>query len=486
MLLVRAIEMEDGEALVLTRDDRQFATARALADHPLGERMASHETSAFLVHRAELALERIVSRYPNLRRALTLSRWPRWIGWAIPAAALLIGLGTNVIEGRQLNILAFPLLGMLAWNLSVYGWLVVTALRRVVRREGGEQHPLIGRFNRLVRPATGGLAGQPTLERGVARFARDWATAAAPLTRARASRTLHLSAALFAIGVLAGMLARARYSADYSAGWAGTWAGAEQEIAWLLDVILGPASILTGIALPTAAQLRDLRGGAENAGNWLILWSVTALLVVVIPRLALALATAIRAAALRRRMTIPGTEDFYVRTLLRDAAGRAGIARVIPYGLDPSPNARERLQRLLAKALGERTRVQIDEPVSYGSEDEWLDRNGRRLAEADQIILLFALASTPETENHGAFAAGIARAAGTSAALTMLVDDSSYRHRLRGQASAERRLAERSEAWKMVLAPTGRHPVFVSLELGEEEVGARLLERELQRSPVHA
>jgi hypothetical protein len=316
----------------------------------------------------------------------------------------------------------------------------------------------------------------------VARFAGDWSRIAGPLTRARASRTLHLGAALFAAGVLLGMLARARYTTAYSAGWAGTWSGAEAEIAWLLGVILGPASWLTGIDLPGPERLRELRHGTENAGNWLILWAVTTLLVVIVPRLLLALASGTRAAVLKRRLPLPGTDDFYVRSLLRDATGRPGLARVVPYGVELSDRARERLERLLRHALGNSTRVRVDPPVPYGEEDRWLEEEGGRLAQADQLVLLFGLGSTPEAENHGAFAAGArSRLAGRGTGLTLVLDDSGFRTRF-----GERRAGERLHAWTQVLAPTGLTPVSLSLELGEEEVGARTLERAMQRSPVPA
>ena len=486
LLLVRAIEMEDGEALVLTRDDRQFATGAALAQQPTSESASPAETSAFLVRRADLALTRLQARYPNLRRALTLSRWPSWLDWVVPLGALLLGLATNVLQGQQLNIVAFPLLGMVAWNLLVYLWLAIAALRRSLGGKRAGPHPLLARVQAFAGGESGGLAGQPTLERGVARFTRDWAAAAGPVTHARGSRTLHVSAALFAVGVLAGMLVRARYMADYTAGWSGTWAGAEHEIAGLLGLVLGPASVITGIDLPTAERLRDLRGGAENAGNWLILWAVTAALFVIIPRTALAIWSAVRSAYLGRHVAVPGAEDFYVRSLLRNATGRAGEARVVPYGFTPGRSSRERMERLLVKALGERTRVLFSEPVAYGGEDAWLAGHDARLRDADQLVLLFALASTPEAENHGAFARGVVEAVGSGAGLTILLDDSSYRHRLRGQASAERRLADRVGAWKQVIGVTGHEPVVVSLELGEEEIGARLLERALQRRPVVA
>lgn len=488
VLLVRAIESEDADAAVLTREDRQFATGAALSERPLGEREDGREIARFLHRRSELALERLLSRFPNLRRACGLSRWPAWLNWAVPLVALVAGFLSHRLDGDRLNILAFPLLGMLLWNLAVYAWLLIGALRRGAgRRSDVVGHPLLRLLERLGQPAVARLAAQPTLERGVTRFTRDWSRAAGALTRYRASRTLHLGAALFAAGVIAGLLIRARYTAEYQAGWAGTWAGAEGEIAAFLQLVLGPASWLTGIALPDAEQLRALRGGGENAGDWLLLWAVTAVLFVIGPRLLLAAWNASRAAVLKRRVPVPGADDFYVRLLLRNALGRPGLARVVPYGFQPSAVARERLERLLGTALGDKIRVTIDESVPYGAEDRWLAAQGAELGRADQLVLLYGMASTPEAENHGAFARGVREAlVGGGTALTLLIDDSSFRERLRGQPSADRRLDDRLAAWREVLAPVGTAPVVIGLELGEDEVSARTLEKALMRSPVPA
>jgi hypothetical protein len=48
--------------------------------------------------------------------------------------ALLLGVATNEIGGGgRLNIIAFPLMGMLAWNLAVYGLLLAAWVRRLGR-----------------------------------------------------------------------------------------------------------------------------------------------------------------------------------------------------------------------------------------------------------------------------------------------------------------------------------------------------------------
>ncbi len=478
-LLVRSIETEDPSAVVLTRDDRQYASAAALAAGPMRDPPAAAETTAFLTRRSALALERLTARYPTLERVRALSRWPAWLSWAIPLGAFAIGMASDALDGERLNILAFPLLALIAWNLLAYLVLIVRAVLRGVGR-APTAHPLRRPLEWLVRPASARLAGQPTLERGVQRHAREWSQAAGPLTRSRAGRTLHLGAAMFALGVLAGMLLRARYAASYTAGWSGTWAGAEAEIALLLNLILKPASVLTGIALPTVERVRELRGGGENAGDWLILWAVTAALFVIIPRLVLAAVAGARATMLAQRVRV--ADDFYLRSLLRNALGRPGNARVVPYGLDLPADARDRLTRVVQAAVGEKTRVSIDPAIAYGAEDEWLARSADGLGDADQLMVLFNLASTPEAENHGALLAGLRQRIGSDGtALLVLLDDSGFRHKLRGQSSAERRVADRVQAWRAVLATAAVDPAIVTLN-GDEAAGARNLEQALLRS----
>ena len=485
VLLLRAIESEDSGAVVLTRDDREFATAAAMASSRLSGSGNRAEKVSFLARRAEVALERLVARYPDLERVRKLSEWPHWLTWLLPLAALIIGLTTNIVEGRQFNIVAFPFLGMLAWNLAVYVWLLIGMLRRTAGSRGGSaSHPILRLIEWVARPAGARLAAHPTLERAVARFARDWSAAAARLTRHRASGVLHASAAMFAVGIVAGLLARAYFTTEYRAGWERTIAGGEQAIALMLSIILGPASAITGKPLPGAQELLELRGTYENAADWVILWSVTAALFVIVPRLVLALNDGLRAAVLRRRL--PVDEDFYVRRMFRNALGQTRSVRVIPYGFEVPQAKREQLERLLIEVLGDTAQVRSDASVLYGEEDEWLAREGEGLSAADQLILLFNLGSTPEAENHGAFAQGVRRNVGTRAELSVLLEESGFRHRFDGQPSAERRIEERLRAWKAVLAPAGLEPVRVSLEAADEAAQARALEQAMTARPVPA
>lgn len=482
VLLIRAIESEDADGAVFTREDRQYANSAALQSVSYREER-DPRTGTFLSCRAKLALDRLVRRYPLLQRARSAGRWPTWFGLVLPAAALVLGVLSNQIEGDRFNILAFPLLGMLAWNIAIYTLLLVRALRGALRPASG-QAGLSTWLQRALAPAAARLAGHPTLERAVGRFGRDWVSAAAPVTIARVRRTFHLSAAMLALGVIAGMLVRARYTASYTAGWSGTWAGAEREVAALLQVVLGPASALTNIPLPTAERLQELRGSAENAGDWLILWVVTAALVVIIPRLCLAAWEAGRTVLLSKRIGI--SHDFYVRSLLRNALGRPSAVRVVPYSVEVDARSLGKLTSLLRQVLGDKTEVHVDRTVPYGEEDSWVAQEAARLGTADTLILLFSLGSTPEAENHGAFAESVHSRVGQQAVLTVLLEESSFAYKFRGQASAERRLQDRHDAWKGVLARTGLKPIRVDLGPDPQPDAARELEQALAQSPVAA
>jgi hypothetical protein len=396
---------------------------------------------------------------------------------------LLLGLSTDAFAGERLNIVAFPLLGLIVWNLAVFIVLAVSSVMRAWRPRSGSEGWLGRAVRWISQPASDRLAAQPTLERGLVRFADDWTAACRDLTDARLRRTLHLGAALFAVGMIAAMLLRARYMASYEAGWAGTWAGAEREIATLLRIVLGPASLLTGLPLPDAAQLKELRGSAENAGNWLQLWAVTALLFVIVPRLLLAILSGLKASVLSRRLPIK--QDFYFRSLLRDALGEAGKARVVAYAVDPDGESRKRLGRMLGAALGEKVSVTFDPPVAYGEEDRWLSEHAGILSGSDYLILLFSLSSTPEAENHGAFAEALRkRLAGGPTSLVVLLEEGALKRRLQGSPSAERRFADRWTSWRSVLAGAGVEPTPVSLEAAAEDGAAQALERSLMRLPA--
>ena len=85
--------------------------------------------------------ERSTKRAPTLANAARAFVWPDWIGVALPAAAFALGALLEHIADRQhVNVLAFPLLAIVLWNIAVYALLAVDWVLRVTRYASRLQH----------------------------------------------------------------------------------------------------------------------------------------------------------------------------------------------------------------------------------------------------------------------------------------------------------------------------------------------------------
>lgn len=461
--LVRAVETADASGTVWTTDDRAWA-GRAAAEVVGAEAPAD----AFLARRAALAVERLTPRQPGVPRLLRTFAWRAWIGWAVPLAALALGAATDRLgPSHRVDVLAFPLLALVAWNLVAYVSIALRGLARLAgaRRAGGALRSWIGRIGRIApRTVPGALEAGP-LGTAAAIFAADWARLAAPLWTARIARVLHASAALLALGAIAGLYLRGIVH-EYRAGWDSTFLDADA-VARLLSVALAPGAVLTGITLPDAARLEAMRFGAGGAGepaaDWIHLYAATIGVLVVLPRLLLALVARLLEWRRATRFALPLGEPYYLRLLqgLRELPMRA---RVIPYGFQPSEPVRLGLEALLARAFGPRTAVVHAPTVAYGAEDALRAAAPRAAAagdsHADVVVALFNLTATPEQENHGAFVAALSAQSGAGSPPLAVVDESAFVGRF---ADQPRRLDERRDAWRQALASHRIEPVFVDL-----------------------
>ena len=468
--LVRAVEIEDREATLLTREDREQADAHARA--AIGSAGGRKADARFLATRARFAATRLATRHPGLAALLEKSRWPAWLGIALPLVALAAGVIANEFgTDRRLDLLAVPLLGTVAWNLAVYVWL---ALLAVTGKGAAAAAPLVRLTASIGNKREDGAT---SLDRAAAAFRERWTRLTAPLNRARLSRTLHLGAALFAAGLIAGIYARALVI-EYRAGWESTFL-APPAVHALLSAILGPASAITGVAIPPVDQIAAMRWTGDetsgvNAGPWIHLYTATVVGLVVVPRLLLAGWQAMRAWRLARAMPVAGRDDFYTRRLLRAAGSRPGRIRVTPYAYRPGEETHRRLAEALKGALGEGTAMRFDEPVDYGAEEGWTKHHPPD-PEDDFHVLLFTLSSTPEAENHGRLAADIAAAAAPGTVLAALVDESPFRAHFAGQAGLDARIADRLASWRAALAAAGTTPVGLDLsQAGEAALAERI------------
>ena len=475
VLLVRLVETADGASSVLSPEDRGHAgrAAAELVRWQAADQGRQASAEEFLARRAQLLAAKLAERSPKAFRAVRALHWRPWIGIALPVAAFAIGAAAeHIADRRHVNILAFPLVGLVLWNFAVYLWLAVHASRAVVtggRHPGWVQRTIAGARSQLDARAAGPLAG------AFARFGLDWMQRGAPLVAARAGRVLHLSAAMLALGAIAGLFVRG-LAFEYRAGWESTFLDATAVHA-IIAFFLGPAAKLTGIALPGVVELEALRwgGGAtgENAGRWIHLYTVTVSLCVILPRLALAALDRLREQSLAARFPLSLDEPYFRRVLSGWRESPAQV-RVVPYAYTPGESASDGMQRVAAHLMGDDAHVHLARPVAFGDEDSPAPATAREPRAPDLVVALFNLASTPETENHGVFLDNLkARPHG---ALAVVVDESAYRRKLGAQAGADERLAQRRQAWSGLAATRDLHAVFVDLEAPDLAAAARELD----------
>ncbi|MBN9203096.1 DUF2868 domain-containing protein [Methylibium petroleiphilum] len=455
VLLVRSFETP--MTLPWTAADAAWASEQAA--RAAGERA---EASVLIAQRAGLAIARLTEREPAVRAVLAATTWPGWLGSAVVALALLAGAASDAIgPSQRINILAPPLLALLVWNLVVYAVLALHRLRPAGAPQADAGGPIRRALTRWLERAgtraTRSAPAAPTLRR----FASAWAEASAALHGARIAAVLHAAAAAFAIGALAALYLRG-IAFEYRAGWDSTFLTAQHVQQWL-GLVLGPASALSGLALPDAAQLASLRfsvGPGGNAARWIHLHALTIALAVLLPRTALALSAAWRARRLARHLPLPLDEPYYQRLLpVRD--GERRTVQVLPYSYALPPALQPALRAALESGLGPRLDLRVNDSVPLGGEDE-LATLSLPPSPGAVVVALFALTATPERETHGAFVQALAARAPAGQQLVVLVDESGFRARFNGADGAARH-GQRRAAWRQMLGELGRTPVFVDL-----------------------
>lgn len=481
-LLVRAFETAVPRPAAWSAEDSDWAS-RAAAEVE-GER-ASPE--AFVARRARLAVERLGAADARVRRALRALGWRPWTAWALVLAAFALGAASDAIGARhRVNVLAPPLLGLLAWNLAVYAAIAVRAPFSLARRKPSRHGPvarLVARAARIAGArATAGAEASP-----LARFALDWARASAKLDAARVARVLHAGAIAFALGALCGMYVRG-LGLEFRAGWESTFLDAPAVQA-LLTLVLGPASTLTGIALPDAARLEAMRfpaSAGEPAAGWIHLYAVTVGLVVLLPRLVLAIAGGLREHRLAARFPL-SLDDAYFASLVRAHRGEAATVVAIAHAQAPSPQAVLGLRAMLAAVLGARTALTVTRPVGYGDEESTASALTQAAAGGQAptlVVALFASTATPEAQAQGTFVDTLSAALPAGATLLALVDESAFVARF-GSADpgAARRRQERCSTWSRFLAERAHPPLILDLAKHDPALAARALREALDRIP---
>ncbi|MEO7741850.1 MAG: DUF2868 domain-containing protein [Usitatibacter sp.] len=473
ILLVKTVEETDRDGTLLPPADRAAAGREAVRETGKDEAAEiaagplSPRAERLLGARAQALSARITARHPFVTQVMAMLG-PSWaLTLVLVLAGLVVGAGLSALDGsRRINVLAFPLLGIVGWNLVVYAVLLVSALRG---RGTGSTPMRSGLASVASSFASRTIARSrhfnAPLADALQAFAREWFQAAKPLLLARAARGFHLAAAAVGVGLIVGLYLRG-IAFDYRAGWESTFLDASQAHT-LLAALYGPAAWLTGITVPGAAELDAVRwrgsGGGEPAARWIHLIAATAVLYVVLPRLLLALAAAARALQLGRHAPLPASLPAYFRTAFAAVEGAVPRARaiVMSYANELPPQSLARLIAWIPAAAGGSVDVDARESHPYGEEERYLEALCTETA--DIVVLPFSLAATPEAENHGMVLTGARdrlAAARPARRLMVVIDEAPFAARM---SAAPERIAERRELWRQFVVAHGLEPVFVSL-----------------------
>ena len=481
VLLVQAFETAQAQSPSWTAEDREWAS-RAATDS-VG---AACAPETFIVQRASHAMQRLAPREPAVAEWLGGSAWgPPWIMLAL-LVGCVAGLAADSIGGRQrINLLAPPIWGVIAWNLAVYAFMLWQAARGWWVRPRAEPGKLARALQRLLRvaddrPMASAVKGSAAVFQS---FGVAWARHGAALSTARAATLLHAAAAALALGLMGGLYLRGLVL-DYRAGWESTFLDAATVHA-TLSLLLAPAVAVSGIALPDASAFEALRFGAgradigTSAAPWIRLYIVTMLIVVVLPRAALALWNALRSVWLAQRFPLV-LDGVYFQTLARQQRGDVARITVIPYAYTPHPPAVLGLRAVLARVFGAAVQVLMANVVPFGAEE---DMDTRELVPRGSTVAvaLFDMVATPEAENQGRFMQLLVTAAAASghASVLVLIDETAFARRF---GPYSERMGQRRDAWRALAEAHACVPVFVGLESPDEVATERALQAALAAS----
>jgi len=481
VLMVKAIEEVDRAGTIIPPRDRAQATREAVRalGSPADESLAGDDRllARAVGDRAERLVGPLVQRFPIVEEALGRTRTPAGLLIVLLLAAFASGLGLSALDGsRRINILAFPFLGLIVWNLCMYvvlaaGWIRARARPAVPKPS---RRAWAGRlFQRRIEPLLRETRRvHVVLGEALATYAAGCAAAGSAFIAQHARRWLHLAAAAVAIGLIVGLYVRGTVL-RYEAGWESTFLGPAQ-VQSILGTLFGPVAGWSGVQLPaTAAEVEWLRwtaqGGGGDAAPWIHLIALSLTLYVVLPRLLLAALATLGLWRLGRSTLLPDDLRRYAADVLRGSGieRSSGVASVTPYAYEPSDAAVAGLTRWLQGAAGT-TRIERRTSLRYGEED----MAGPAFAigahrTSDLHVVVMSLAATPEAENHGvviAAARDAAHRARPPAGVRIVIDESPYAARFAGDASLASRVDERRRLWRNFVAGYGLEADLLPLE----------------------
>lgn len=473
IIWIRAIDRHDADRSILSPEVRARAAETA--------EDAELEAGARQARQAGKLVAAIAAKHPVLTELDARFRWPWWLSQAALAAVFIAGVVADTLTSSgRIDIIAFPLLGLFLWNLAIYGMLAARWFVAFKKKEKGVRLSRLSAwfpqklFAILPWPDFPKEEGKKQPE-GIWRaaagsFAIPWLKLERPMFHERLKILLH-GAAIAAVAGMALNMYLKGLNFEYRAGWSSTFIREAESLRGLLGVIFGPASWLTGIALPDAAGLRAMNWSAnpqgENAADWIHLYAATALLVMS-PRLILIGLSALRGWRAGREVQLDGLDAPLLSKVETTLVPTATLERVciVPYNHTCSPVFRDSFRKELFERSSERFQLDYLDRVNYGLEAEYAAGLDVDALKCRSLLVVFNLSSTPEEEVQGMFLdrlVQMTRQSQRHAEIEVWMDESSFSERFRGGAGFADRLQQRRAAWTRMLAKREMKPEFIDI-----------------------
>ncbi|MBX3654592.1 MAG: DUF3482 domain-containing protein [Ramlibacter sp.] len=328
VVLAQAIETTDLQGRWVTPAERDAIDLQAVEAARAAQAADGTVPVAPALHRrAELVLAAAGARQSGVAALQRTASWPRWLPWALPLAALVLGVATDrVANPHRVDLLSLPLLGLVVWNLLMYAVLAAAALRARMRPAAPQaaSAPLAG-LRHWLQDARASLPRwrRDTAARSwaevAAAFTLRWQALTAPLAAQRLKLVLHLSAAAWGAGVALSLLLRGTVVA-YRAGWESTFLDAQQVHA-VLSLLFMPVVALFSLDSLTVQDIARMQfdvagsGMADGGRRWALLYVGLLGLMVVLPRLILSGLAAWRARRLSRRVGLDLGDPYFQRLI---------------------------------------------------------------------------------------------------------------------------------------------------------------------------
>lgn len=459
VLLLQSLEQCDREERLISGADKKQAALAAGA--PLPKHAGRSDEDRFLLTRARHLLARVIAREPSSETWISreVSRFPfGLVALALILVVAALGFSTSALgPERKINILSMPLLGILVWNLLVYGG----ELFRLFRPQGDSAkfEGIIGSAARLwshgwkwrpIRDDDSPGSVNVILSESRGRFETEWSRLVQPVWFGRIRALLHLLALVLAASAVGGLYVRG-LDQEYRAIWESTFITDSQSLHRVLSVVLGPAAHLSGVSLPSAEELEQTQWRGDsvaptgaNAAPWIHWYALTMGIYVLLPRVVLWLVWQGRSVLLARSLPIRLVAPAYFEGLLATSTGASLPVRLVPHAYSPSPAGQQWLVRCLQQYLARPVAPHWSETVPWGEES---DVSLEPLANDEVFVPVFNLAATPEKESQGEFYHALLGQT-PNPVRWVLLDSSAFDEKNRHLADAADRHEARVTAWR--------------------------------------